>query len=188
MVIMKIATKIVCSLIAFAALSSCVLNAQEPVGIESLLKEMVDRDSVARFPQTDFRLKQHSSYNRASKTPEEPKGWFTNQDYNPKRADTHNFIRIEENDGRKEWVLMDHQAPGAIVRTWMPWLNQNKPGTNITMRIYLDGSEEPAFEGNMLGLFDGTGLIPYPLAHPSLRSAVSFFPNPLRQELQSHHG
>ncbi|WP_407929779.1 MULTISPECIES: glycoside hydrolase family 172 protein [unclassified Lentimonas] len=139
---------------------------------------MVDRDAVARFPETDFRLKQHSSYNRASKTPDEPKGWFANQDYNPKKLKTENFIRVEENNGRKEWVLMDHQAPGAIVRTWMPWLNQMKPGTNITMRIYLDGAEEPAFEGNMLGLFDGTGLIPYPFAHPSLRSAVSFFPIP----------
>ncbi|WP_404305938.1 glycoside hydrolase family 172 protein [Neorhodopirellula lusitana] len=175
---MRIITNIVWSLGVILAISTCAVHAQESVSIESLLKEMVDRDAVASFPETDFRLKQHSSYNRASKTPEEPKGWFTNQDYNPKRANTHNFIRIEENNGRKEWVLMDHQAPGAIVRTWMPWLNQKKPGTNITMRIYLDGSEEPAIEGNMLGLFDGTGMIPYPFAHPSLRSAVSFFPIP----------
>jgi hypothetical protein len=33
-------------------------------------------------------------------------------------------------------------------------------------------------EGNMLGLLDGTGLFPFPLAHSSLRSAVSFFPIP----------
>ncbi|CAA6691327.1 MULTISPECIES: glycoside hydrolase family 172 protein [unclassified Lentimonas] len=175
---MKTVTKIICSLSAFAALSSCVLHAKEAVSIESLLHEMVDRDAVARFPETDFRLKQHSSYNRASKTPDEPKGWFTNLDYNPKRGKTENFIRIEENNGRKEWVLMDHEAPGAIVRTWMPWLHQLKPDANVTMRIYLDGAEEPAIEGNMLGLFDGTGLIPYPFAHPSLRSAVSFFPIP----------
>ena len=30
----------------------------------------------------------------------------------------------------------------------------------------------------MLGMFDGTGVIPYPFAHPSLRSAVNFFPIP----------
>ncbi|CAA6692456.1 Unannotated [Lentimonas sp. CC19] len=176
---MKIIGKSSVALFAITLASSVSgLLAQEPVTIESLLHEMVDRDAVARFPETDFRLKQHSSYNRASKTPDEPKGWFANQDYNPKKLKTENFIRVEENNGRKEWVLMDHQAPGAIVRTWMPWLNQKKPGTNITMRIYLDGAEEPAFEGNMLGLFDGTGLIPYPFAHPSLRSAVSFFPIP----------
>jgi hypothetical protein len=170
------------ALVTFTAVvgfaGACHLYAEAPVTIESLLSEMVDRDAVARFPATNFRLKQHSSYNRASKTPDEPEGWFTNQDYNPPRANTHNFIRIEENNGRQEWVLMDHQAPGAIVRTWMPWLKQHKGGTNITMRIYLDGAEEPVLVGNMLGLFDGTGVIPYPFAHPSLRSSVSFFPIP----------
>ena len=167
-----------CLVITSVAFFSLAVQAVEPVSVESLLHEMVDRDSLARFPQTNFRLKQHSSYNRASVTPDDEQGWFTNQDYNPKRADTHNFIRIEENNGRKEWVLMDHEAPGAIVRTWMPWLHQLKPNSNMTVRIYLDGAEEPVLEGNMLGIFDGTGLIPYPFAHSSLRSAVNFFPIP----------
>ncbi|TWT36014.1 hypothetical protein KOR34_09110 [Posidoniimonas corsicana] len=153
------------------------IHAYGQVTISSLLQEMTDRDSVAKFPARSFRLKQHSSYNRASKTPDEPVGWFTNKDFNRGPKDK-NFIRVEENNGRKEWVLMDHTGPGAIVRTWMPWLNQLKPGSDITMRIYLDGSDEPVLEGNMLTLFDGTGAIPYPLAHQSLRSAVSFFPIP----------
>ena len=147
------------------------------VSTESLLSEMVDRDSVARYPEKGFRLKQHSSYNRASKTPDDPEGWFTNKDFNSKPGD-HNFIRIEENNGKKEWVLMDHEGPGAIVRSWMPWRNAGKAGTDINMRIYLDGADEPALEGNMLGMFDGSGAIPYPFAHPSLRSAVNFFPIP----------
>ncbi|MDF7799032.1 DUF2961 domain-containing protein [Pontiellaceae bacterium B1224] len=164
-------------LCAGALLSVLVAEAREPVSIESLLNEMVDRDSVARFPNTDFRLKQESSYNRASVTPDEPKGWFTNHDFNSNDKD-HNFVRIEENNGQKEWVLMDHEGPGAIVRTWMPFMKPDKPDTDIEIRIYLDGSKEPVLEGNMLGLLDGTGLIPYPLAHQSLRSAVSFFPIP----------
>ena len=152
-------------------------RAAQQVTIESLLNEMVNRDEVARFPQSNFRLKQQSSYNRASKTPDEPKGWFNNKDFNPGAKDR-NFIRIEENDDQKEWVLMEHQGPGAIVRTWMPWYNPDKPNTTNRIRIYLDGDSKAALEGNMLGLFDGTGLIPYPFAHPSLRSAVSFFPIP----------
>jgi len=148
-----------------------------PITVETLLKEMVDRDAIASFPQTNFRLKQSSSYNRASKTPSDEKGWFINHDYNSGEKD-HNFIRTEEKNGQKEWVLMDHVGPGAIVRTWMPFLKPDKPDTDITIRIYLDGNEEPVFEGNMLGLLDGTGEIPYPLAHQSLRSAVSFFPIP----------
>ena len=157
------------------ALLVALVQAGGPITIESLLTEMINRDGVARFPAQDFRLKQHSSYNRASKTPDDAKGWFTNHDYNSGDRDK-NFIRIEEVNGHKEWVLMDHQGAGAIVRTWIPWLKQQSAETTTIMRIYLDGAKEPTIEGNMLGLFDGTGLIPYPLAHPSLRSAVSFFP------------
>ena len=172
---MNMLLKTICLLCAGTTLFA---NTQEPVSVESLLKEMINRDEVARFPEADFRLKQHSSYNRASKTPDEPKGWFTNMDFNTKGDKRHNYIRIEENNGKKEWVLMDHTGAGAIVRTWMPWHKQTSPGSNITMRIYLDGSDEPVLEGNMLGMFDGSGIIPYPFAHQSLRSAVNFFPIP----------
>lgn len=157
-------------------INSCALN-DPAITIESLLNEMVDRDEVARFPKVDFRLKQESSYNRASVTPEDSVGWFTNHDFNSKETD-HNFIRIEENNGKKEWVLMDHKGAGAIVRSWMPFRNADNPDTDIQIKIYLDGSTEPVLEGNMLGLLNGTGLIPYPFAHKSLRSAVSFFPIP----------
>ncbi|MEP1063924.1 MAG: glycoside hydrolase family 172 protein [Cyclobacteriaceae bacterium] len=158
--------------------TSCIESKKaEEVSIRSLLNEMVDRDVVTRFPQKNFRLKQESSYNRASKTPEDTVGWFNNHDFNSKETDQ-NFIRIEEKNGAKEWVLMDHQGPGAIVRTWMPFLNAKKPGTNSNIKFYLDGAEEPVLEGNMLSLLDGTSLIPFPFAHQSLRSAVSFFPIP----------
>lgn len=165
------------SLLAMLFAFSGNAPASEPVSIRSLLNEMVDRDSVAKFPEYEFRLKQHSSYNRASKTPEDEEGWFNNIDRNTNDKDR-NFIRIEENSGQKEWVLMDHEGPGAIVRTWMPFLSPHRPNTDIRIRVYLDGATEPTLEGNMLGLFDGTGLIPYPFAHKSLRSSVSFFPIP----------
>ncbi|MFC1762467.1 glycoside hydrolase family 172 protein [Planctomycetota bacterium] len=160
-----------------SAVVNHAIGADEPVSIESLLREMVDRDAVARYPELDFRLKQHSSYDRRSTSPDDTKGWFKNKDSNWKDTDT-NYIRIEEKNGKKEWVLMDHERPGAIVRSWMPWRFPEKATTDITMRIYLDGSAEPAVEGNMLGMFTGDGLIPYPFAHPSLRSAVNFFPIP----------
>ncbi|MBU2914125.1 glycoside hydrolase family 172 protein [Reichenbachiella agariperforans] len=162
----------------FVTLSSYAAVAQqEEVSITSLLQEMVDREAIARFPQSNFRLKQESSYNRASQSPEDSVGWFINHDYNSSDED-HNFIRIEENEGQQEWVLMDQKGPGAIVRTWMPFMKANQPDTDIQIKIYLDGSDRPVLEGNMLGLFDGTGEIPYPLAHQSLRSAVSFYPIP----------
>jgi hypothetical protein len=162
--------------LASVVLFSCATE-NKTISIESLLHEMVDRDAVARFPQKDFRLKQESSYNRASTSPEDTVGWFTNHDFNNNDKDS-NFIRIEEINGQKEWVLMDHKGAGAIVRTWMPFRSTKKPKTNSIIKFYLDGASEPILEGNMLGLLDGTDLFPFPLAHKSLRSAVSFFPIP----------
>lgn len=139
--------------------------------IESLLKEMGNRELLAQYPETNFRLKQQSSYNRASVTPEDSIGWFMNKDFDV------NFIRTEINNDREEWVLMEHLNPGAIVRIWFPFRKDEKEENSI-IRFYLDGSETPTIEGKVGDLFDGNGLIPYPLAHPSLKSSVSFFPIP----------
>ncbi|MBU2950900.1 DUF2961 domain-containing protein [Tamlana agarivorans] len=164
-------------LIAIIGVSSCSTPKEKEVSMSSLLNEMIDRDILARFPQKDFRLKQSSSYNRASKNPKDSIGWFTNHDMNPRETDT-NFIRVEENNGIKEWVLMDHQGPGAIVRTWMPVRSLKRFETTSIIKIYLDGATEPTLEGNMLNLLNGTAFFPFPLAHKSLLSAVSFFPIP----------
>ena len=145
------------------------------ISLTSLLNEMVDRDALARYPQPGYRLRQFSSYDRDSKSPDDPKGWFANKDA------TKNFIRVEENQGRREWVIVEHEAPGVIVRSWMPDQRlapgRKSPVTTV-LRMYLDGADTPAIEGNMLDLFNGTGPIPPPFAHPSLSSAVSFFPIP----------
>ncbi|WP_276165990.1 glycoside hydrolase family 172 protein [Zobellia alginiliquefaciens] len=169
------------AIVAIVSTVSCTTQEtkESGVSISSLLNEMIDRDAITKFPTKDFRLNQESSYNRASKTPNDTVGWFTNQDFNRKnKEEDQNFIRTEEINGQKEWVLMDHQGPGAIVRTWMPFLNAQKPTTTSTIKIYLDGAKEPTLQGNMLGLLNGTGLFPFPFAHKSLRSAVSFFPIP----------
>ncbi|UMB53747.1 DUF2961 domain-containing protein [Lutibacter sp. A64] len=166
--------QLISSALVLIFLFSCN-NSKEIITTESLLKEMVNRTEQSRYPKVDFRLKQASSYNRASVDSLDIDGWFINHDFNSNNKD-HNFIRIEENNQQKEWVLMDHNGPGAIVRTWMPFLNDSKPDTDIQIKIYLDGSETPIVEGNMLQLLNGDGLFPFPFAHKSLRSAVSFFP------------
>lgn len=164
-------------LIFLLSITACSQIEDTSISIESLLNDMIDREKVTRFPDANFRLKQHSSYNRASKTPEDTIGWFNNKDNNTK--ETHNsFVRIEEHKGKKEWVVMEDEGSGAIVRVWMPFRIANTPETDIIIRVYLDGSDEPAIEGNMLGVFNGTGIFPYPFSHKSLRSAVSFFPIP----------
>lgn len=166
-------------MLLFLTIFSCHKPSQNKhkITISNLLLEMVDRDKIANFPELNFKLKQESSYNRASKTSEDKKGWFNNKDHNSNKKD-HNFIRVEENNGEKEWVLMDHKGAGAIVRTWMPFRNASNSKTNSIIKFYFDGSKTPSIEGNMLTLLNGDGLIPFPLAHKSLRSAVSFFPIP----------
>lgn len=152
------------------------------VDLTSLLNEMIDREAVARFPAQDFRLRQESSYNRESVKREDPKheptGWFANTDNNQDPEVDKNFIRVEENNGQKEWVIMDHKSAGTLVRTWMPWRQPSSPETDMQIRIYLDGSDSPIFEGHSLKLLNGECPFKYPFAHPSLRSAVSFFPIP----------
>ena len=176
--IARVFNDLILLILGIATLSACSQPEKaEPISIESLLTEMIDRDAVSRFPQKNFRLKQESSYNRASKTPRDTVGWFTNKDFNRKEGD-HNFLRVEEHNGEQEWVILDHQGPGAIVRTWMPYKNPKDPTTTAIIKIYLDGATEPVLEGNMLGLLNGTGLFPFPFAHKSLRSSVSFFPIP----------
>lgn len=156
-------------------------SAQESVvTLETLLNEMVDRDQMAMFPSPEYRLRQQSSYDRGSKTPGDPKGWFANRDRG-------HFIRTEENNGRKEWVLMEHQGAGAMGRTWMPdpritpmvLSGRRKAPTELgTLRIYLDGKPEPALEGPTYDLLNGTTISSYPFGHKSLSSAVSYLPIP----------
>ncbi len=51
------------------------VSAQE-VTMQSLLREMVDREKLAEFPaEIPYRTLQASSYNRASISPDQP-GWF----------------------------------------------------------------------------------------------------------------
>lgn len=65
---------------------------------------------------------------------------------------------------------MEDEGHGAFVRVWMPFLNAAKPDADIIIRVYLDGNDKPTIEGNMLGVFDGTGLFSYPFSHQSSRS------------------
>lgn len=156
-------------------------SAQESiVTLETLLNEMVDRDKMAMFPSPEYRLRQQSSYDRSSKTPSDPKGWFANRDRG-------NFIRTEANNGRKEWVLMEHHGAGTMGRTWMPDPRitpmvlsgrRGAPAELGTLRIYLDGNPEPALEGPTYDLLNGTTITSYPFGHKSLSSAVSYLPIP----------
>jgi hypothetical protein len=124
------------------------------VTLESLLNEMTDREVLTRLPEEPYTLKQFSSYDQASTSPDEP-GWFANADYTQ-------FIREEENNGRREFVLFDAEGPGAVVRWWMTFAGEG--AAEGTVRIYIDDQPEPAIAGNILELLSGEILASEPLA------------------------
>lgn len=122
--------------------------------LDSLLQEMVDVESIARWPEAEFVCKQVSSYDRAKVAPDKP-GWFANDDHTQ-------YIRTEENDGRKEHVMMDADGPGALVRFWLT-AGGEKAGV---LRIYLDGQSTPTLRFDAFDLLQGNLNAGAPLAQP----------------------
>ena len=113
---------------------------------------MVDRTRITEFPDPDFRCMQCSSYNRKSVARGKP-GWFAN-------ADSSFFYGHQDVDGRREWIMMDVDGPGAVVR-W--WLTQQK--FKGTVRIYLDGSNEPVYAATADALVGGDAITAKPLSN-----------------------
>lgn len=115
---------------------------QEIISVTSLLKEMTNVSSVASWPRPEYFMKQASSYDRRSVDPNKP-GWFANGDFNQ-------FIRAENNNGHTEYVMMDADGPGVIVRFWLTSLV--KAGR---LRFYFDNEPEAAVEIPAYDLLQG---------------------------------
>ena len=130
---------------------------------KSLLGEMIHLDGMAEFPAPAYTCKQFSSYDPKSKSPTED--WFAN-------GDRGHYLRVEEHQGRKEYVMLDAAGPGAVVRIW----SANPAGT---LRIYIDGSDTPAIESPMSELLGGDypGL-PRPIAGEYSKGWNLYFPIP----------
>ncbi len=149
---------------------------ESTITFESLLREMTDRTAIARWPAAEYRMGQFSSWDRrtAQGDLENPRpspdmsdeGWFANADYGK-------YLRTEERNGRTEKVLMDAQGPGAIVRIWSA-----NPMLGGTLRVYLDGSDEPVIEENFEKLTNGSGPVASPLSAQRSRGHNLYLPIP----------
>ncbi len=142
--------------------------AAPPVTLESLLNEMVDVESIARWPQHEFICKQASSYDRSKVAPDKP-GWFANHDNTQ-------YIREEVHEHRKEQVMMEADGPGTLVRFW---LTAGGPKDGV-MRIYLDGHATPALSFTAFDLLQGGLHVGPPLiqAHPGGHGNNLYLPIP----------
>ena len=127
------------------ALSISQPGVAQEVSLESLLKETVSLERLTVIPSPSYVTRQFSSYDRKSTDPVEPteENWFAN-------ADRGQHLRVEENQGRQEFVLMDAEGPGAVVRFWSA-----NPKDGGVVRIYLDNKEYPAIEMPLYVLMGG---------------------------------
>jgi hypothetical protein len=127
---------------------------KQKITLESLLLEMTDREEMARYPDPEYALRQFSSYDRATVSPDDTT-WFANWDRSM-------FIRTDTINGRKEFVMMDAEGPGAVVRFWMTFAGENSG--KGTMRIYFDTEAEPSIEGTAFEVLSGGLLTGAPLS------------------------
>ena len=135
------------------------------VSFKSLLDEMLNRDLLARSPDPCYTCRQASSYERTSVSPNQS-GWYANHDWS-------HFIRSERNQGRIEWVMLDVEGPGAIVRIWAGGVV--KQGV---IRFYLDGSKTPTIEGNVYEIISGGALVGEPFSAVRSRGHNLYLPIP----------
>ncbi len=144
-------------LLALAVAGALAAAPSPGVDLGSLLDEMIDRDALARVPDPFFLCRQSSSYDRDTVAPDKP-GWFANWDRSQ-------FVRVEEREGRKEYVLHDADGPGAIVRFWATWHGPGGgPFSNGTLRVYLDNAAAPAIEGPAAEVISGGAVVGPPLS------------------------
>lgn len=103
--------------------------------------------NLARFPSPAFRTVQFSSYDRRSKLPGGP-DWFANSDGfgGEPIPGFEKVLRAPDANGIGEYLIADVNGPGAIVRLWTAAISG-------TVRVYLDGSETPLFEGSADAFF-----------------------------------
>ncbi|MBE0673588.1 MAG: DUF2961 domain-containing protein [Bacteroidales bacterium] len=139
--------------IALMINSSGCFHQGQIITTASLLSEMTDREQLAYFPEQEYTLKQFSSYNQTSTKPDHFT-WFANLDNNY-------FLRTEENNGRREFVLFDADGPGAVVRFWTTFNRYDREGV---LRFYFDNDAEPRIEGDPMLLISGGKLAGYPLS------------------------
>lgn len=126
---------------------------------------------MAQWPDPSYRSLESTSYNRESTHRDAP-GWFAD-------SDGTGFIREESGPNGKEYVIMEHDGPGAITKMWTPFFYydfNNRKGPNI--RIYLDGNSKPVIDENFIAFVCGHGSAPEPFARYTARAGNCYLPIP----------
>mgnify|MGYP003750894907 FL=1 len=124
----------------------------QTVSLGTLLDELVDPERLTRLASQPYRLLHASSYDRLTVESDTP-NWYANTDWSQ-------WQRVEQVEGRTEYVLLDCEGPGAVVRFWATRGN----GDGHFLRIYLDGAASPLVQGPLTNIVGRTGWIASPLS------------------------
>lgn len=152
---------------SWLTLNASTVTAQWSIDTAKLLAEMPRLQGLMRWPNPPYVTRQFSSYDRRSTSPDDSANWFANTDWGQ-------FVREEKVGARTEYVMMEAEGPGAIVRIW----TANPVGT---YRFYFDRADEPQFAVDAKKLFAGeVPGIPVPLAGERSRGWNVYFPIPYR--------
>ena len=117
------------------------LSSMAPINTGTLLRQTIDLHHLTHYPRPAYKTVQFSSYDRESSLPGGP-GWFANSDGFGGES-IPNFVSVVKApgpDGIGEYLVCDVEGPGAIVRTWTAAISGS-------VRMYLDGSDKPIFDG-----------------------------------------
>jgi hypothetical protein len=155
---------------AFLALCSCAVAETNEISVQTLLHEMTDLNRLARRSNPTYTTAQSSSYDRASKAPDQP-NWFAN-------GDAGQFIRVESKNGQNEYVMADLKGPGTVVRFW----SANPAGV---VRFYFDGENVPRLMCPLNTLLGGQfPNIADPFAYVASSGWNMYFPIPYAKSLK----
>ncbi len=156
-------------------LGSAVSASAQMVSFESLLREIVARDTVLKYPAPAYSAKLMSSRDPKSASASDPATWFANDDQN-------HFVRIDENPavaGGKEYVLLDVAGPGAVVRLW----SSNPPAGSV-LRVYVDGAATPSLEVPFQDYTNGRWKVVEPLSSAKSGGFNSYVPLPYAKQIK----
>jgi hypothetical protein len=123
---------------ASAQARACELDAAPGtrITLARLFTEMVDLLALTRLPDPPYTSRFASSHDRASDAAQPgEQDWFAN----------HDFVALAPGE---TVTLLDAQGPGVITRIW-------SAGPGGVLRVYIDGSEQPAIEAELKGLLEG---------------------------------
>jgi hypothetical protein len=125
-------------------------RANEIISTESLFREMIDLESLTRFPTPAYRTVQFSSFDRRSSIPGGP-GWFANSDGfgGEPIPNFEKTIKEPGPDGIGEYLVADLKGPGAVMRLWSAAISGKA-------RLYIDDYTQPLYDGEAAPFFRRT--------------------------------